>query len=81
MQSNDPHNKCKVQVHKDLGAFGIELTLDRFALDFDSVAKIIAWALTDRLFDRQKFSIVCKMVSLQQLVHLINSERQSPNQD
>ena len=29
-----------------------ELALDCFALDFDSVAKIIVWALTDHLFDR-----------------------------
>ena len=29
-----------------------ELALDCFALDFDSVAEIIVWALTDHLFDR-----------------------------
>jgi hypothetical protein len=39
LQSNNPCNKCKAEVHKDSGAFGIELTLDCFALDFDSVAK------------------------------------------
>ena len=34
LQSNDPSNKCKAEIHKDSGSLGIEFTLDRTISDF-----------------------------------------------
>ncbi len=34
LQSNDPHNKYKAEIPKDLGGLGIEFTLDRTIMDF-----------------------------------------------
>jgi hypothetical protein len=42
-----------------------ELALDCFALAFDSVAKIIVWALTDHLFDRHMKLFLCNDWSVQ----------------
>ena len=42
-----------------------ELALNCFALDFNSVAKIIVWALADHLFDCQAKLFLCNDWSVQ----------------
>ena len=41
LQSNNPQIKYKAEIHKDLGALGIEFTLDRTIPDFNSDSVII----------------------------------------
>ncbi len=41
MSTNNPCNKQKAKIHKDLGQFGIEFTLDQMINDFvRGVAKV-----------------------------------------